>query len=93
MSYRSAYIKKYFEYELLAHRWHSITEEKRDELIRKGEISPNSGYKYKTSEGQVMYEYHVDEHISFSKACQNLPFGGNLSIRKPAYKKKVMMIG
>ena len=93
VSYRSDYINRYFEYELLSHRWYSITEKKRREMIDNGEINDDSGYKYETNNGEVLYEYYVDDHLTFQDACKNLPFGGHLSVRKPLDKKQIMMIG
>ena len=94
VAYRAKFIDRYFGYELLAHRWHSITKEERNEMVKTGQVSNDSGYKYyDVTLEMAMYEYHVDDHISFQKACDHLPFGGNLSIRKPVDKKQVMIIG
>ena len=93
IEYRSIYIDKYFEYEFRAHRWYSITKDKRNELIEAGEIAPDSGFEYENEHGILMYEYHVDEHPTFQKACQNMLFGGYLSVRMPPNVKKVLMLG
>ena len=37
VAYISKYIKKYFQYKLLAHRWHSIPEDERERLIDSGD--------------------------------------------------------
>ena len=87
VEYRSKYIDTYFEYELLAHRWYSIEEDQRDKMIAAGEISSELGYKYELN-GKVYYEFHVDDHLSFQKTCENIEFGGNLSVRKPSDKKR-----
>ena len=92
VEYRAKFIKMYFEYELLAHRWYSITSEKRSEMIKNSEISSEIGYRYE-KDGQTFYEFHVDDHPSFQLACEDLQFGGNLSVRKPSNKKPVMMWG
>ena len=38
VAYCSKFIDKYFEYELLAHCWHSISLQLRDEMIKRGDI-------------------------------------------------------
>ena len=76
-----------------AFRWYSIDEFRRNELIKKGEIAPDSGYKYEDDSVKTLYEYHVDEHLTFQKECEHLQFGGNLSVRMPPDEKKVMMMG
>ena len=60
----------------------------RNELIERGKLSPESGFKYKDDDDVVMFEYHVDEHISFQKASENVQFGGHLSVRFPPGLKK-----
>ena len=92
VKYRSQFINRYFEYELLAHRWYSVTVEKRDELVKDGQISNNIGYQY-TKNGKEFYEFHVDDCQYFHLACEHVPFGGYLSVRKPLNIKKVMIIG
>ena len=92
VEYRSKFIDTYFEYELLAHCWHSISESERNIMISEGKLGSDSGYKYELDDG-VYYEYHVDDHPLFQAACDHLEFGGNLSVRKPNDKKKVMMMG
>ena len=93
VAYRSKFISKYFEYELLAHRWHTISSQERDRMIKDGDIGIDTGYMYTSSDGSIRYEYHIDDHPSFQKACKDLRFGGNLSVRKPEDKKKIMMLG
>ena len=73
-AYRLTYIDTYFEYELLLHRWHSITETETETLIGKDEIT--------REDNKILYKYHVDDHHSFQAACDNLKFGGKLSVRK-----------
>lgn len=64
VKYRSTYIDKYFQYELRPFRWHSISGSRRNELIEKGEIAPNSGYKHEDDKGN-----NLDEHLTFQKEC------------------------
>ena len=61
-------------------------------LVEKGESAKDSGYKY-TIENETMYKYHVDDHSSFQEKCNHLPFGGNLSVRKPIHQRPVMILG
>ena len=91
MKYRNDFVDCYFEYELLAHRWISITEEERNKKLKKGNLSENLGFKYE-KDGKFFYKYHVDDSESFCEKCATLPFGGNLSVRKPADKRAIMMI-
>ena len=72
--------------------WHSIANEKRDEMVEKGVISENLGYKYQ-SNVNIMWEFYVDDHASFQAACNHLPFGCFLSVCKPVDKKKTMIFG
>ena len=62
-------------------------------MIERGELSPESGFEYKDENDVVMFECHVDEHISFQSACQDIQYGGYLSVRFPPGLKKVMMLG
>ena len=92
VEYRSKFISRYFAYELLAHRWYSITLEERNTMVNNNDIPKELGYKYEIN-GQTFFEFHIDDHPSFSKACANLEFGGMLSVRKSRDKKKIMMLG
>ena len=93
VTYRNQFIDRYFGYELLAHRWYSITKQQNDTMIENGEIEvTNNGYGYEIN-GEIHVEYHVDTHISFQEACASLQYGDNLSIRKPDGKKKTMIFG
>lgn len=76
VTYRAKFIDRYFGYELLAHRWHSIAEEERNEMVKTGQVSNEWGYKYydETLE-MTMYEYHGEDRIAFQKACDHLPLG------------------
>ena len=90
--YCNKFIERYFDYELLTHWWYSVTNEKRDKMVGKGEFSEHLGYKYE-SNGINMWEFHVDDHVSFQTACTNQPFWGFLSVCKPVDKKKAMIFG
>ena len=90
--YRNEFLERYFEYELLTHRWYCISDDKRNEMIEQGEIGESLGYAFE-KEGHKMWEFHVDDHHSFQSACNHLPYGGFLSVRKPVNKKKAMILG
>ena len=92
IKYRSAFINRYFQYELLAHRWYSITIEERNRLVKNGQIRQDQGYKYE-KEDKVYFEFHVDDCQEFQDNCERVQFGGYLSVRKPKNKKKLMIIG
>ena len=85
--YRNEFIERYFEYELLTHRWYSISDDNRKKMVEEGEISESIGYEYER-DGQKYWEFHVDDHRSFQTACDHLLYGGFLSVRKPVDKKK-----
>ncbi|KAI2492541.1 hypothetical protein MHU86_22023 [Fragilaria crotonensis] len=40
-----------------------------------------------------MVEYHIDASYEFEERLQFLPFGGNLSVRKPIGSKTVIVLG
>ena len=86
VTYRKDFIDRYFQYEILAHCGYSITSIEREKLVENGEIHEELGYKYEKN-GEVFYEYHVDNCQTFQDACDNVPFRGHLSVRKPIDKK------
>ena len=86
------FIERYYKYEIRTYRWISISMEERNEMIQLGKIEGDLGYKYKQN-GVIMYEYHVDDHRDFQEKCNHLPYGGNLSVRKPSNQKPLMILG
>ena len=92
VKYRKHFIDRYFQYELRAHCWLSISKEERDKLVLEGEIDEHLGYKYELNDKQL-YEFHVDDHVSFQARCDFLPYGGYLSVRMPPGSKKIMLFG
>jgi hypothetical protein len=90
--YRSKFIDRYFSYELCAHRWLLVPEAKVLKMKADGELSNKKGYKVQ-KDNETYYEYHVDDHITFQDECASLPFGGNLSVRKPANKNPALIFG
>ena len=61
-------------------------------MVQEGRIHPELGYHF-FSEGVEYVEYHVDDHVDFQKACEHLPYGGNLSVRKDPNLKPLMILG
>ena len=51
-----------------------------------------SGFYYNTDDGVEMVEYHVDASYKFQDKIDELPFGGNLSVRKNLKSRPVMFI-
>ena len=93
IAYRPVFTMKYLGYEIRAHRWLQITLVESNELELNGSITTNSGFKYVADDGIDMVEYHVDASYKFDQRLQYLPFGGNLSVRKPIGSKTVIFVG
>jgi len=90
---RKEFIKKYFDYEMYAHRWVQVPvvdaqlfESQTDENGNKLMMG-TWAIEYKNENGILMREYHVDCHLEFLNKYvvseENKKLGGNLSIRKP----------
>ena len=61
-------------------------------MVKKGQIDNGLGYEYGNMNGEIFFEFHVDDHELFQNMCSNLPFGGHLSVRFPPNKKTLMLI-
>ena len=92
VKYRAQFIRRYFEYEIRSFRWVSIPKSEALKMIEKGELEKELGYHY-TQNGIDYIEYHVDDHVHFQDIGNNLPYGGNLSVRKPHDCKPLMILG
>ena len=92
VAYHKEFISCYFEYKIRVYRWYSITKEERDQLVSSGELEDSIGYHYTDKDNKQMVEYHVDKNILFETRCDDLPYGGNLSVRKPPATKPLMII-
>ena len=55
-------------------------------------FSRESGYKFE-KEGATDFEFHVDSHETFQAKCNDLPFGGHLSVRKKEWEKPLILVG
>ncbi|KAI2512190.1 hypothetical protein MHU86_2277 [Fragilaria crotonensis] len=92
IAYRPVFTRKYLDDEVRAHRWLQMTLTESKELESNGSIAPNCGYNYFV-DGVDMVEYHIDTSYAFEERLGLLPFGGNLSVRKPTDSKTVVFIG
>ena len=93
IAYRPVFTRKYLAYEVRAHRWIQVTLEESNALVLSDKITAGSGFGYKTDDGIDMVEYHVDASYVFDERLSLLPFGGNLSVRKPIDTKAVIFVG
>jgi len=95
--YRRRMLKRYFNYEIRAHRWIQQPLEEAKALEEKGDISIGNGYKYdikdNTDKTRTFVEFHVDDSIAFEDFIMKTKFGGNLSVRKPPNTKPLFMFG
>ena len=82
IAYRPIFTNKYLLFELRTHRWIQITKVDSKLLESNGDIAENCGFYYNTDDGVEMVEYHVDASYKFQDKIDELPFGGNLSVRK-----------
>ena len=88
-----SFVKHYLEKEIQMYCWIQIPRRDAEILIQKGEIHKNSGYQYKTVNGDAMMEFHVDAHQSFHQKMVTSEFGGNPSVRKPEDSKMIISFG
>jgi hypothetical protein len=91
--YRANFIRRYEAYELRTYRWVQLPICDYNNLVQTGELSETCGYKYKNNKGEDYVELHVDDHPVFQDDANDLPFGGNLSVRKEEGVKPLMIIG
>jgi hypothetical protein len=88
--YRKGFVRRYLEdYEIRCFRWMQITDAEREE---KG-LKKEHGFAHQHLDGSTWYEYHVDDHPDWMTPLQHLPFGGNLSVRKPPDVKPLIILG
>jgi len=96
--HRSKFTSEYLtKLEPRSHRWVQMTVEQYSSLqasLDKEEKILASGYQYKdTITGVDMIEFHVDDHECIQKYADETcgAFGGNVSVRKPAEAKPVII--
>jgi hypothetical protein len=96
VAYRRGFLQRYEDYEIHTHRWKQISIHRFEQMVQDGELSPESGYKYNKDEkegGGTYIELHIDDHPSFQRECDNLPYGGHLSVHKNPTQKPIMILG
>lgn len=93
LAYRPVFTKKYLDNEIRAHRWIQLTLDESKELESKGLVPLNCGYNFVDDDGISHVEYHIDSSPAFDERLSQLPFGGNLSVRKPIDAKPVIYVG
>ena len=75
---------KYLGFEIRAHQWLQMTLVESKELESNGSITRKCAFNYVADNVvDIMVECHVDAYYEFEERLQLLPFGGNLSVRKP----------
>jgi hypothetical protein len=94
-AYRKKFIKRYFQYERLMHRWIQMELTDKLKLEEEEGIELAHGYHYVDPESQVrMVELHVDDHHAFQdKMNLTSRFGGKLSVQKQAEEKPIICFG
>ena len=88
----AVFTRQYLNDEVRAHRWIQITLVESQELELNGSIALNCGCNYNDDDVD-MVEYHIDTSYVFKERLHLLPFGGNLSVRKPVDTKTVIYFG
>lgn len=62
-------------------------------MVADSKIYSELGYHY-TKYSKENVEFHIDYHLEFQGRCKNLPYDGNLSMRKdPSTKVLVILDG
>ena len=82
IAYRPIFTNKFLSFELRTHRWIQITKVNANLFESNSDIAENCGFYYNTDDGVEMVEFHVDASYKFQDKIDELPFGGNLSVRK-----------
>ena len=96
VTYRKKYIRTYLHREIRCHRWVQLPEQivimlESDSSIKY--FNRKYGYEYLDDNHHQFYEFHVDVHECLAEYIKDLRFGGNLSVRKKADDKPLIMIG
>lgn len=92
---RHAFIKEFLDLEFRMHRWIQLEEDDGALQIMYGDtLTEEEGHKYISDDGITMIEFHVDDHKMLTELANNkYPFGGNLSVRRPADLKPLIAFG
>ena len=93
VTYHHQFINRYFEYELLCHRWVQLPIAEYIQMKKEGEVFCGNGYKYQDNKGATYIKFHVDDSEKCTEIGNNMPFGGYLSVRKPKNEKPLIIFG
>ena len=97
VTYREAYLERYWEYESRSHRWIQISKTESAQLIEKEIVLPGQGYEYVDEANKDMVEYHVDDGVDYEfhkrMTTDAVEFGGNLSVRRDPTSKPLIVFG
>ena len=93
VTYRYKFIQRYFEYEIMCHRWIQLPISKYEKMCEDGEVFGGQGYRYTNDKNKTYIEFHVDDNETLTAIGNTMPFGGNLSVRKPLHKKPLIIFG
>jgi hypothetical protein len=94
---RVKFCKQYAKLELRCFRWVQVSEEQVKDMLKDEKLSLNEAYTYTDNDGNEMLEFHVDSArgalAEFIDGELGKRLGGNLSVRKPAGTKPIIMVG
>ena len=95
---RYAFIEQYLALEFRMHRWIQLEED--DDALKEmyaDTLKEEEGHKYISEDGIPMIEFHVNDHKKLMEMANEdrnkYPFGGSLSVRKPAGTKPLIVFG
>ena len=87
--------QQYCKYELRSYRWIQIEDTKAKKIEEENRQFPKNCYYTYTKDQTLMREYHIDTHplLPTLLSQPDDAKGGCLSVRFPAAKKTIMLIG
>ena len=77
----------------MCHRWIQLPISKYEKMCEDGEVFGGQGYRYTNDKNETYIEFHVDDNETLTAIGDTMPFGGNLSVRKPLHKKPLIIFG
>ena len=98
VAYRYKFINRYLQREYQCYRWIQISKNTYDEMVNEGSTFNGVPYEYTNTNGEIYYEFHVDDNIAFMSWTtwpdeESKKFGGCLSVRKPEDLKPIIIFG
>jgi hypothetical protein len=94
IEYHKHFVSWYLTYECRAHHLIQIDAKESSILKNKGLVPKDSGYRYKTKNGEEMVEYHVESCKEFQERMnEETKFGGRLSVRMKKRGETIDNIG